>query len=438
MPWLYLGASKAILQRSYKLQAAIEIDNVSKHFRLYHEKYTSLKERVIHLNKIPYEEFWALKNISFDVNEGETVGLLGHNGSGKSTLLKCIAAILQPTTGEIRVRGRVASMLELGAGFHPELSGRENIYLNAALLGVAKRDIDLRFDDIVEFSELGPFIDNQVRYYSSGMYTRLGFAVAVNVDPDILLVDEVLAVGDENFQRKCFDKVEEFQDEGRTIVFVSHSPDIVRRVCNRVFVLDHGAVVGEGSAPEAISILREYQAKGSGLASMIDAMKSKGQLEEVSTVVLDPSSSGLDERVTVSKISVEFPATPGSGHLLPGDPMTVKVQYSATRAISGVIVGIQLFDQKSDLVFGTDSDVMGLEPLDVGTEGELEFSFPSVPVGDGLFSVSVGFTSAKDQHIYDWQNQELAFKVISDGKSSGYLKVNPKLIQNGEAVPTKL
>ncbi len=419
------------------MPAAVEIQDVSKHFRLYHEKYTSLKERVIHLNKIPFEEFWALQHISFDVNWGETVGLVGHNGSGKSTLLKCIAAILQPTSGEIRVRGRVAAMLELGAGFHPELSGRENIYLNAALLGVAKRDIDLRFDDIVEFSELGPFIDNQVRYYSSGMYTRLGFAVAVNVDPDILLVDEVLAVGDENFQRKCFDKVEEFQREGRTIVFVSHSPEIVRRVCDRAYVLDHGVIVGEGTAPEAISILREYQAKGSGLASMIASMQeiesdSGGQAGRMAMTIAEP-----EERVMVGQISVSFPSTPAAGYLNPGDPMTVTVSYTATRHISGVIVGIQLFDQKGDMVFGTDSDLMGLEPLDADLEGELEFNFPSVPVTDGLFSVAVGFTSARDQHIYDWQNQELAFKVISNGKSSGYLKLDPRLIQNGSAVPSK-
>lgn len=420
------------------MPAAIEIDSVSKHFRLYHEKYTSLKERVIHLNRIPYEEFWALKDISFDVNWGETVGLVGHNGSGKSTLLKCIAAILQPTSGEIRVRGRVAAMLELGAGFHPELSGRENIYLNAALLGVAKKDIDLRFDDIVEFSELGPFIDNQVRYYSSGMYTRLGFAVAVNVDPDILLVDEVLAVGDENFQRKCFDKVEEFQREGRTIVFVSHSPDIVRRVCDRAYVLDHGIVVGEGTAPEAISILREYQAKGSGLASMIASMQDGGEEGESSAAIHMGTAEAQGERVMVGQISVAFPSTPASGHLSPGDPMTVKVAYTATSHMSGVIVGIQLFDQKGDVVFGTDSDLMGLEPLDVAPEGELEFNFASVPVSDGIFSIAVGFTSARDQHIFDWQNQDLAFKVISNGKSSGYLKLDPRLIQNGEAVPFKV
>src|SRR2546423_2764380 len=199
------------------MSTAIEIEDVSKRFRLYHEKFTSLKERAIHFGKVPFEEFWALRDINLVVEEGETVGLLGHNGSGKSTLLKCIAGILQPTTGQIRTRGRLAALLELGAGFHPDLSGRENVYLNASLLGLSHREIEKKFDDIVGFAELESFIDNQVKFYSSGMYVRLGFAVAVNMDPDILLVDEGLAVGDESFQRKCLDKVHPFQNEGRTI-----------------------------------------------------------------------------------------------------------------------------------------------------------------------------------------------------------------------------
>jgi ABC-2 type transport system ATP-binding protein len=228
------------------MTAAIEICEVSKRFRLYHEKYTSLKERAIHMGRIPHEDFWALSDINIEIAEGETLGLLGHNGSGKSTLLKCIAGILQPTTGFIKIRGRIAALLELGSGFHPDLSGRENVYLNAAILGISKREISKRFDDIVEFAEIGDFIDNQVKYYSSGMYVRLGFAVAVNLDPDILLVDEVLAVGDENFQRKCIDRVRQFQREGRTIVFVTHGPDMTRQICDRVAVLDGGSVVALG------------------------------------------------------------------------------------------------------------------------------------------------------------------------------------------------
>ena len=182
---------------------AIEIKDISKQFRLYNEKHTSLKERVIHGGKMPFTPFWALQDVNVNINQGETFGILGRNGCGKSTLLKCVAGILKPTTGEIRVRGSLAAMLELGAGFQPDLSGRDNIYLNGSLLGLSHADIEKRFDDIVAFAELEEFIDNQVKFYSSGMYVRLGFAVAVNVEPDVLLVDEVLAVGDAAFQRSA-------------------------------------------------------------------------------------------------------------------------------------------------------------------------------------------------------------------------------------------
>src|SRR5271168_1328970 len=182
---------------------------------------------------MPFTPFWALRDVSVDVNQGETFGILGRNGCGKSTLLKCVAGILKPTSGEIRVRGSLAAMLELGAGFQPDLSGRDNIFLNGSLLGLSRSDIEKRFDDIVAFAELEQFIDNQVKFYSSGMYIRLGFAVAVNVDPDLLIIDEVLAVGDERFQRKCMERIKLFQKEGRTIIFVSHSPDQVRSICDR-------------------------------------------------------------------------------------------------------------------------------------------------------------------------------------------------------------
>ena len=173
-----------------------------------------MKEKLIHIGRVPYEDLWALRDVSFEVKEGETVGILGRNGSGKSTALKCICGVLQPTTGQVVVRGKLAGLLELGAGFQQDLSGRENIYLNGSMLGLSKREVDRLFDDIVEFAELGQFIDNQVKFYSSGMYVRLGFAVAVNVDPDVLVVDEVLAVGDERFQRKCMDRIKKFQRGG--------------------------------------------------------------------------------------------------------------------------------------------------------------------------------------------------------------------------------
>src|SRR6202041_2132060 len=224
----------------------------------YHEKYQSLKERLLHAGRNTHEEFDALKDVSFSVVEGETVGILGRNGSGKSTLLKCVSGILQPTTGEVRVRGQLAALLELGAGFQPELSGRDNVFLNAALLGLSQREMERRFDDIVAFAELEQFIDNQVKFYSSGMYVRLGFAVAVNVEPDVLVVDEVLAVGDEAFQQKCLDRIKTFQRDGRTILFVTHSADMVRQICDRAVVLARGQVLDIGPPGTAIRRFREH------------------------------------------------------------------------------------------------------------------------------------------------------------------------------------
>ncbi|MCL4448594.1 MAG: ABC transporter ATP-binding protein [Actinobacteria bacterium] len=235
----------------------IEISNLSKRFRLYHEKYTSFRERFVHAGKIPYEEFWALKDIDIQVKTGETLGLLGRNGSGKTTLLKCMASILLPTTGEIAIRGKVAALLELGAGFQPELSGRDNIFLNGSLLGLSRKEIVKRFDEIVAFSELEQFIDNQVKYYSSGMYMRLGFAVAVHVEPELLLIDEVLAVGDESFQLKCLSKIEQFQKEGRTIVFVTHAPDLAKKICNRAVILEHGTVAIDDDISQATKVFRK-------------------------------------------------------------------------------------------------------------------------------------------------------------------------------------
>src|ERR1700733_12265780 len=246
---------------------AVDVRGVSKRFRLAHGKHNSLKERVIHGGRTPHEDFWALKDVSLVAHEGETVGILGRNGSGKSTLLKCICGVLQPTSGEVVVRGKLAGLLELGAGFQQDLTGRENIYLNGSLLGMSKKDVDKVFDDIVDFSELEEFIDGQVKFYSSGMYVRLGFAVAVNMDPDILVIDEVLAVGDERFQRKCIERVKLFQKQGRTILLVTHAADTVRSICDRGVVLSHGRPVGEGEPGEATRIFREgLMAEGAGMA----------------------------------------------------------------------------------------------------------------------------------------------------------------------------
>jgi len=233
-------------------ESAVVVDGVSKRFRLYRERNATLKSALMRGRASVYEEFWAVRDVSFDVPRGTTLGLIGRNGSGKSTLLKTLARILHPDEGQITMSGRVASLLEVGSGFHPELSGRENIYLNGSILGMSKKEIDSRFDEIVDFSEVRKFIDQPVKNYSSGMYVRLGFSVAVHVSPDILIVDEVLAVGDAAFKTKSKRKFAEFRDQKRTIILVSHSMPQVRALCDQVVWLDGGRVRAIGPSDEVV------------------------------------------------------------------------------------------------------------------------------------------------------------------------------------------
>ena len=225
---------------------AVRVSEVSKRFRLYHERNQTLKSAILRGRTSKHEDFWALNDISFDVLAGETHGLIGSNGSGKSTLLKCLAKIYWPTSGTIDYRGRMASLLEVGSGFHLELSGRENIYLNGSILGMSKKDIDSKFDEIVDFSGVERFLDQPVKNYSSGMYVRLGFSIAINVDPDILVVDEVLSVGDEEFQRKSFQKFRELKKQGKTIILVTHAMPVVRDLCDSVTWLNNGVLQKSG------------------------------------------------------------------------------------------------------------------------------------------------------------------------------------------------
>lgn len=237
---------------------AIEVSGISKQFVLRHTR--SIKEAVVWLVKGRKgdlsEKFHALKNVSVDIKTGETVALLGLNGSGKSTLLKHISGVMLPDSGTVRTRGRVAGLIEVGAGFHPDLSGRDNVFLNGAILGMTEQQVKERFDDIVEFSEIGQFIDTEVKFYSSGMYLRLAFSVAVHTDPEVFLIDEILAVGDEPFQRKCIDKIQDLARDGKTLVVVSHDLDLVSRICDRGILLEHGNVKFDGPIHEAVSILR--------------------------------------------------------------------------------------------------------------------------------------------------------------------------------------
>lgn len=400
------------------MSASVEIVDVSKRFRLYHEKYSSLKERVVHAGHVPYEEFWALRNVSAEIPEGHTVGILGRNGSGKSTLLKCVAGILQPTDGKVLVRGQLAAMLELGAGFQPELSGRDNIYLNGSLLGFSRKEIAKRFDAIVEFAELDQFIDNQVKYYSSGMYVRLGFAVAVNVEPDVLLVDEVLAVGDERFQQKCLDRVTQFQRDGRTIVVVSHSPDLLRQICHEILVLEHGNVVAMTNPGEAIRSFRE---------TLIDT----GAVPEVAAETPGPIALASHRQVRFGACAVEYPGSEeGRPYLVSGEPLTIRATFDVSAPLSGGQFSITILNEKSEAVFAQIVDAAtGGVVLDRGT-GVAAFRFESIALLDGRFTVNLDVRDAGGV-VIDLSEPACFFEVMNPTRATGvvalplHLEVTP-------------
>ena len=378
---------------------AISVRGVSKRFRLTHERYPSLKERVIHFGRVPSEDFWALRDVDFDVPEGSTMGLLGHNGSGKSTLLKCIASILRPTEGEIETRGRVAALLELGAGFQGELTGRENIFLNGSILGMSRKELTRRFDEIVAFAELEEFIDTQVRFYSSGMYVRLGFAIAVNVEPDILLVDEVLAVGDEAFQRKCLARVADFQREGRTIIVVSHSPGLIKRTCDAAVVLDHGHLVAAGEPSDSIRVFREHLR-----AAARDQPRDQPM---------------IDDRVRVTSTRFEFAGGPERAYVEPGEGLIVKVGFEVDAPVDDPVFTLMIYNNEGDLVHGSSTASESVITGHVDGSGEVMFAFDELPLLDGDYAVTVCVTSSDGAFIYDWQEQRHSFEVRDARRDSG-------------------
>jgi ABC-type polysaccharide/polyol phosphate transport system ATPase subunit len=394
------------------MTAAVEIQKVSKHFKLYKEKYTTLKERVLHAGSVPYTEFWALRDIVADVGQGETVGMLGRNGSGKSTLLKCIAGILQPSSGQIVVRGSLAAMLELGAGMQPELTGRDNIFLNGSLLGMSRREMARRFDEIVAFAELEDFIDNQVKYYSSGMYMRLGFAVAVNVDPDILLIDEVLAVGDERFQQKCMERVKMFQQEGRTIVFVSHSADLMRQICDRVIVLEHGDVVTIAKPPEAIGkfrkILLESEISVSG--------------EELSALSSDLQVS-TRRKAKITGCELLIPNDLSRDHVLPGDSLELRIGIDVAERLPQVSIMLSVFGATGGLLFGVSTEALGQLYDLVPGHCTVVLRIESLPILDGAYTVDIAVQDAGYGLVHDNAEGIAKFQVVNPGRFGGLISV---------------
>jgi ABC-2 type transport system ATP-binding protein len=380
------------------LADAIEVREVSKRFRLYREKPNSLKARVIS-GRVRSEDFWALKGVSIDIPAGRSLGLIGHNGSGKTTLLKVIAGILRPTEGSVIQRGRLAALLELGAGFHLELTGRENVYLNAGFLGLSRKATDKIYDDIVAFAELEEFMQTQVKFYSSGMLVRLGFAVAVHVDPEILLIDEVLAVGDEAFQARCLERVQAFQSEGRTIVFVTHALDLVRQICDSAVMLDHGKVHAMGSPDTVVRALR-LKILAHDLSYAVD--EGTREVEIVSASLLQ-NGSRADAATGLS--------------IRPGEALTIQVDLKARTPVDDPVVSFALHDGMNQFVFGGETAGQGISLGRVDGSKRVRFNLRAVPMVQGKYWVTLGVHSRDNERIYHVQDQRYWFEVRGEGES---------------------
>ena len=380
---------------------AIVIDGLWKKFRLYHEKNQYLKAAVTQGRRAQFEDFWALKDVSFEVPHGEAFGIIGSNGSGKSTLLKCLAGILTPDKGSLVSHGRVAALLELGAGFHPDLSGRENIGLNGAILGMTRKEIANKFDDIVGFAGLEQFIDTPVKNYSSGMVVRLGFAVAISVEPEILIIDEVLAVGDEEFQQRCFQKIEQFRREGRTIIFVSHGLGQVSQFCHRALWLEKGEVQTIGPAYEVVS---EY----TGVAHHVEQVEAP----EISEEPLDRWGTG---EVRINKVVMSSEDGIDSNYFESGRPFKVRIEYEINSPVKELVVGLRITHLHGFNVFGSNTKRRGLAiPTDT-KKGSVEFSVDALPILEGTFDLTIDISDNAEVNPYDHLEKAVRFNGVQAG-----------------------
>lgn len=375
---------------------AISIENVSKKFRIYHEKNQYLKAALLRGRRASYEDFWAVKDVSFAIPEGSTFGIIGSNGSGKSTLLKCLAGILTPDAGRLRINGRVSALLELGAGFHPELSGRENIYLNGAILGMTRAEIDKRLDDIVGFSGLERFIDTPVKNYSSGMVVRLGFSIAANVEPEILLIDEVLAVGDAEFQQRCYEKIERFRSDGRTIVIVSHGLSQVEQMCDTVAWLEKANLKEVGNAFE---VVQRY----SGASH--DAIKRDE--DEIG----ERWGSGEALITHVEILSGGRPTTV----LCTGEDATIRIHYQATRRLEDVVFGVRITHLHGMNVWGTNTKRRGFKIESIVGSGSVDLNIPGLPLLEGTYDLTTALSDSTEIHAFDHWEKRVRFDVKQSG-----------------------
>ena len=374
------------------MSAALIVDDLWKSYRLYHERNQYLKAAILKGRRARYEEFWALKGVDFEVPSGSTFGVIGSNGSGKSTLLKTMAGILRPEKGSVQIEGRVSALLELGAGFHPELSGRENVFLNGAILGMSKKDITARYDAIVEFAGLEDFIDTPVKNYSSGMFVRLGFAVAANVEPDVLLIDEVLSVGDETFQRRCAEKINEFRTDGRTIVFVSHGLSQVAQLCEEVAWIEKGVVQMIGPAPEVIA---EYQ----------------GESHQAERVEGEQGSRWGSGEATIDAVELRSADGSVASVLNSLESASIHVGITSNVPLQDTVVGIRVDSLSGVPIWGTNSKRNGQTIGLIDGPASVVIEIPNLPLLEGVYDLTVALTDHTEVHPYDYWDRRVRFEV---------------------------
>lgn len=400
------------------MSSAITFTNVSKRFKLYSERRNTIQERIAGLLRPrgTAEVFWALRNVSFDLQQGQSLGLVGHNGSGKSTTLKLMTRILEPTSGTVKVKGRVAALLELGSGFHPDLTGRENVFLNGSLMGFSRRDMQARLDEIVAFAEMERFIDTEVKHYSSGMYARLAFAVATSVDPDILITDEVLSVGDEAFQRKCEERIYSFRQAGKTIIFVSHALDTIQRLCDHVVWLEHGEVQDQGPPGPIISayLKRVNQQEQARLAA------EAGEDSPSETLSASQGSRYGSREVEISDVQFLGPNGTSQTVVQTGEPLTIRMHYHAKQRIEKPVFGIALHHESGVHLTGPNTffDKVPIEAVD--GRGWVDYTIPSLLLLAGRYLLSAAVYDEAMAHPYDHHAQAFVLVVQSDHIAERY------------------
>ena len=417
-----------------KPENAIEVKNITKKFKVYLDKGHTLKEKTLFRYRRKYEERNVLNGISFEVKKGEAVGLIGHNGCGKSTTLKLLTKIMYPDSGTIEMKGRVSSLIELGAGFHPDMSGRDNIYTNASIFGLTKKEIDARLDDIIAFSELEEFIDNPVRTYSSGMYMRLAFSVAINVDADILLIDEILAVGDAAFQAKCFNKLREIKSHGTTIVIVSHSMSQIEQICNRSIWIHDGLIKEEGKPRIVDPHYMEYMSEKAAGCNMkkvegdkkreleIEKLEKEKKKETVENKKRWGSKEVIMERVRVvdvdGKEQNEFYNT---------QPFSILIEYKANKIVDDAVIGVAIYRDDQTYIYGSNTLIDYSEPTKLNTRGKIRLNIERLPVIAGNYTMDLAFHKP-DGFNYDFWREVCLITIKNNVSEVGIVSVPHNLI----------